>query len=405
MKTQSEDSVLFLVPKLFCGGVERSVVDMVNYLQCHNPVNKVMLAVFYPGGEFAAQLKQPVLSPAYPKWQRWLVHRFLPGAKRQASEISFCLEILHIVIASLLLPSLLKQSKPRIIVSFTHHAMFAMWLRKRLLKKQGIHWILVEGSNVVDEIQNMASPSRLGWIYKIFRSAYRATNHIIAVSHGLSQSLSLAFDLPAPRISCIHNPIVQQAEPLCVQSGHIPPNFPYIIAVGRLVAVKGFDILLQAYAKIAAKFAVKLVILGEGPQRKTLQQLIHQLNLQRQVWLPGFVPNSRAWIQAAELLVLSSRLEGLGNVILEAMAEGTPVVATDCDFGPRDIIQDRFNGRLVPPAEPSALAEAMVELLSQPEYGLSYKRNALQTLENFSIQRICQQYAALFIQFGIDIKC
>ncbi|MDF2866957.1 MAG: glycosyl transferase family 1 [Gammaproteobacteria bacterium] len=402
----SKNNVLFLVPKLFCGGVERSVVDIFNHLQHQNPANKVLLAAFYPDGEFAAQVHQPILTPSYPKWLRRLVHKFLLGAKQQASEISFWLEILHIVVASLLLPSLLKQGKPRIIVSFTHHAMFAMWLRKRLLKKHRVHWILVEGSNIVDGIQNGVQNHWLYCrIYRIFKRAYHSADYIIAVSQGLSHALSQAFDLPERRITCIHNPIVQQATALSEQNSPVPPSFPYIIAVGRLVAVKGFDILLQAYAKIAPELAVNLVILGEGPQHEALLQLVHKFNLQQRVLLPGFVPNPRTWMRTAKILILSSKMEGLGNVILEAMAEGTPVVATDCDFGPRDIIQDGYNGRLVPVGDPQALTNAITELLNHPEHSQQYATHALQTLEHFSISRICQEYAALFTQFGVDIKC
>jgi glycosyltransferase involved in cell wall biosynthesis len=405
MKTPltEEGSVLFLVPKLFCGGVERSVIDIYNYLQQQNTASQLLLGVFYPAGEFAAQVQQPVLVPRYPKWLHKLIHTFLPGAKQQVSEISIWQEILHIMVASLVLPSLLEQSQPRVIISFTHHAMLAIWLRKRLLKKYQSRWIIVEGSNITYELQSNAQKS---WIYrqvhKVFQQVYHTANHVVTVSKGLSQSLSQTFDLPKQQVSCIHNPIVQLAnEPEAI----LPVDFPYIIAVGRLVAVKGFDVLLEAYAKMAAQFTPKLIILGEGPQQKALQQLIVKLRLQHRVLLPGFVPNPRAWMRTAKLLVLSSKMEGLGNVILEAMAEGTPVIATNCDFGPRDIIQDGFNGKLVPVDDPQALATAMTELLSQPMQGQVYAQNALQTLEGFSINVICRAYAKLFSQFGVDIKC
>src|SRR5690606_28867861 len=138
------------------------------------------------------------------------------------------------------------------------------------------------------------------------------------------------------------------------------------LAVGRLHPVKGFDLLIQAFALIAPYFPDwDLVILGEGDERPRLQQQIQEADLSQRVQLMGRVGNMAEWYQYADMYVLSSRTEGLSNTLLEAMAAGLPVVAVDCDTGPREIIRDNIDGILVnPPDEPEALAAHLSDLMA-----------------------------------------
>ena len=112
--------------------------------------------------------------------------------------------------------------------------------------------------------------------------------------------------------------------------------------------------------------AARLVILGEGGDRPKLEQLISELHLEDRVRLPGFVDNPFPWMQAARVFALSSVIEGSGNVLVEAMALGTPVVTTDCPSGPAEIVDGGRLGHLVPMRDPIALAAALDEALSQP---------------------------------------
>lgn len=150
---------------------------------------------------------------------------------------------------------------------------------------------------------------------------------------------------------------------------------PYVVAAGRMSTAKGFDVLLQAWAQArqtsAAVRGLRLVVLGEGAERERLEALVAQLGLggpEGSVSLPGFSGDLQAVLARAELFVLSSRYEGMGSfVLLEAMAHGTPVVATDCPSGPRELLRDGELGTLVAVEDASALAAAIVAHAEHPE--------------------------------------
>ncbi len=147
-----------------------------------------------------------------------------------------------------------------------------------------------------------------------------------------------------------------------------PPPFgardrKQILAVGRLDRQKGFDLLLHAFARSGlAQEGVRLTILGEGPERQALETLACELGLAEHLELPGVVPNPEQWMAQAAVFVLPSRYEGFPNALLEAMAMGCPVIAADCDSGPREIIRHGENGWLVPVEDVAALAQAMRQL-------------------------------------------
>jgi glycosyltransferase involved in cell wall biosynthesis len=137
------------------------------------------------------------------------------------------------------------------------------------------------------------------------------------------------------------------------------------VGVGRLVQQKGFDLLIDAFARTAPDFPRwRLVIWGEGPERPALERRIAALGLNSQATLAGNSPSPGSWAETATMLVLSSRFEGSPNVVAEAMASGIPVIAADCDFGPSELIDDGQNGLLVPPEDAAALAGAMSRMMS-----------------------------------------
>jgi glycosyltransferase involved in cell wall biosynthesis len=139
---------------------------------------------------------------------------------------------------------------------------------------------------------------------------------------------------------------------------------PTLVAVGRLIEQKGFDLLLNAFAEIADEVPDwRLVIFGEGTERPPLQDQIDRLGLGGRATLPGASATPGAWVAVSDAFVLSSRYEGFPNVLAEAMASGLPVAAFDCDFGPADMITDNVDGLLVPPEDTAALAAALRRLM------------------------------------------
>ncbi|MCX8018578.1 MAG: glycosyltransferase, partial [Rhodocyclaceae bacterium] len=141
---------------------------------------------------------------------------------------------------------------------------------------------------------------------------------------------------------------------------------PVILGLGELGARKDFATLIRAFARLRARRRARLLILGRGRQRERLLALAAALGVKDDVALPGFVPDPYAYLAHAALFVLSSRWEGLPFALVEALAVGTPAVATDCPSGPREVLADGRYGALVPVGDDRALAEAMEATLDRP---------------------------------------
>jgi glycosyltransferase involved in cell wall biosynthesis len=164
---------------------------------------------------------------------------------------------------------------------------------------------------------------------------------------------------------------------------------PLIVAVGRLTDQKGFDLLIPAFHRMArAAPGWKLVIVGEGARRAALERQIAALGLGARVELPGITSDVPSYLRRAGMFVLSSRHEGFPNVLLEAMAWGTPVVATDCPSGPSDIVRHGHDGLLVPLGDLGALAAAMLRLCHAPDERARLGQNAPEVTARFGRERI-----------------
>jgi glycosyltransferase involved in cell wall biosynthesis len=162
-----------------------------------------------------------------------------------------------------------------------------------------------------------------------------------------------------------------------------------LVAMGRLVYVKGFDLLLRAFAKLKDKRADwELTILGEGPLRAELESLRDELGLANTVTFPGTVTNPDHFLSQADLFVMSSRVEGFPMALCEAMASGLPVICTEYSSGPREIITDEFDGLLVPSEDVTALANAMDRLMGDALTRKRFGLNAVAVAERFSIRRV-----------------
>ncbi len=190
-------------------------------------------------------------------------------------------------------------------------------------------------------------------------------------------------------------------EPIIEPQAVCRPGRRIVLAAGRLEPVKGFDILLQAFARIAARFAdCDLVILGDGRMRAALEGLTESLALGGRVLLPGQAGNLSAWLARAELFAVSSRHEGGPNVLVEALAHGVPAVSFDCDCGPREIIRDGVDGMLVAPANAAALGDGIARLLSDRELAASMARQAAAARQRFCEAAHLAAWDTLFADLG-----
>jgi glycosyltransferase involved in cell wall biosynthesis len=218
---------------------------------------------------------------------------------------------------------------------------------------------------------DVAEPGPLSsryWFFKIARFFYPHADAIVAVSQGTADDLAHVIGIDPSKVRCIYNPIVSATlhdqsklpvdHPWFAQS-----SLPVVIAVGRLEPQKDFATLIRAFARVLETMPCRLMILGDGSEREMLSQLIEQLDLNGCVEMPGFAPNPHAYVARAALLVLSSRFESLANVVIEAMAVGTPVIATDCPSGPSEALGGGRFGTLVKVGDVEQMADAMRAVL------------------------------------------
>ncbi len=143
-------------------------------------------------------------------------------------------------------------------------------------------------------------------------------------------------------------------------------DLPLILSAGRLIADKGFDVLIKAFQKVLNDVEARLLILGKGPRQDELESLSRACGIDSKVEFTGFVDNPFAYMNQADLFVLASRREGMPSVLLESLAVGTPVVAANCDSGPSEILEDGKYGALVPVDDPPALSRAIRRSLRDP---------------------------------------
>lgn len=233
---------------------------------------------------------------------------------------------------------------------------------------------------------------------KIFAKVfYKKADKIIAISKGIKNDLVSTLGLSADKIEVIYNPVFEYSILEKFKENIDHPYFKseknkIFLGVGRLTYQKDFETLLRAFSKINKKLKnTKLIILGEGEDREKLQELIIERGLKNDVSIPGFADNPYAYMAKSDVFVLSSRFEGFGNVIVEAMACGTSVVSTDCPSGPREILEDGKFGKLVSVGDYKEMAKAIEETLENSMDSKILQKRA----KDFDIEKISEKYLSL----------
>jgi len=294
----------------------------------------------------------------------------------------------------------LRRERPQSILSAMNHAnIVAIWARK-LARVQSR--VVVTVHNTLSRATTNSSNFRVRLMPRLIRIFYPWADAVVAVSGGVAEDLAKTTGLPQERIRVIYNPIVtpellEKAKKAVEHPWFAPGEPPVILSVGRLTKQKDYPTLIQAFALVRRKYPARLMILGEGEERAKLEALAQELALQDDISLPGFVDNPYAYMARSAVFVLSSAWEGFGNVLVEAMAVGTPVVATGCPSGPAEILEGGKWGKLVPVGDANAMAQAILSTLSGQEVKMDFQNRALK----FTIERITKYYLeALSISIG-----
>jgi glycosyltransferase involved in cell wall biosynthesis len=258
----------------------------------------------------------------------------------------------------------LRRAKPNALLSAMVHANIIAIFANYIARSE-IRLVVSEHNTLNSLLKTVSWLRREKWLPFAMRLMYPKTHGIVAVSKGVADELSMITNISREKIDVIYNPIVTNYSFLShANRNTLHPWFeagqpPVILSAGRLTRQKDFITLINAFAQLRTKFQARLVILGEGEQHNSLKKLSQDLNIAHEILLPGFVHNPREWMQCSSLFALSSSWEGFGNVIVEAMACGLPIVSTDCPSGPAEILEHGRWGRLVPVGDVSAFAEAM----------------------------------------------
>lgn len=194
--------------------------------------------------------------------------------------------------------------------------------------------------------------------------AYRYVDAVVAVSQGIRNEIVEEFNAASQRVKLIHNPIIQKED---ISEASFPTSplssSTRFVAIGRLSHEKGFDVLLRALESIDGHW--QLSIYGDGPEHDNLARLIDTCGLKARVALCGYTKDPYTAIDACDWLVVPSRAEGFGLVLVEALARGVPVIASDCPHGPREILDDGRFGLLVQPDDANALAAVIRQVIDR----------------------------------------
>ena len=229
---------------------------------------------------------------------------------------------------------------------------------------------------------------------------YPRADAVVASVDSVADRTADVAEMPRTDVDVVPNPVVTDA--LLQQCAERPDHpwfdegVPVVVSVGRQTRQKDFSTLLRAFARVRRQRPAKLLVPGkEDDETAALQALVDRLGIREDVAFPGFVDNPYAYMRGADVFALSSKWEGPGHVIIEALAAETPVVSTDCPSGPRDLLQDGDAGRLVPVEAPQKMADAITELLDSPERGAQLVANGQSTVDAFRADNAAQEYYEL----------
>lgn len=359
--------LVLLVPNLNGGGAQRTMVDLANGFAAAGYAVRLIVAV--GGGPLQAEVAPAVQL------------EILPGRRALSALWAYRQRLRQL--------NALDQPVA-VMSSLNYHNIVVSWAA-RLAKLR--HCLVMREETTLQHNTKVGGGLRRFLFLRLLQAAYRRADHVIVNSHtsGRQLRLLMPFLQDCERLQVLPNPVDLsrfERQPCADVAAEIKT----ILAAGSLLEHKGFDTLLDAFARLHRQRSdTRLVICGEGPERAALEWQAHRLGVQSAVSLPGFVGDLPQRLLRADLFVLSSRFEGFGNVLIEAMAAGCPVVSTRCPGGPEDILEQGRWGSLVQVGDAEALAEAMLATLDKPPAVEGLQGRAA----HFALPHVVETYARL----------
>jgi glycosyltransferase involved in cell wall biosynthesis len=388
-------SLMVVIPTIGAGGMERCAeVLLKNFNRETFELELIQIfdrKPFYHIPEditvyILERYRQPQVSGA-------IAHSFPEMQSRYSDELAW------LEATAYKLALLIRRRQPDIILAQDFYASAIVLIAKQYLPEQ----FKIIGS-LHNQYSHFLQTVEHGDLYAaMIRRYFNQADRIIAVSQGIAQDLSENFGVRPELIAVIPNPVdLDQirtlAEEPITEHCWFSEELPICLFVGRLSAQKGVEYLLQAMALARPLKKFRCVIIGDGEKRSELEALVKQLKLTEDIAFLGRQSNPFKFMHRATCFVLPSIVEGLPYVILEAMACGCPIIATDCAPGVRELLGESQRGLLVPPKDPTTLAEAMLKILQDAEFRERLSHSGLEFVKRFSAEKVAAEYEAIILK-------
>ncbi|MGO1000167.1 glycosyltransferase [Lysobacter sp. CA196] len=330
-----------------------------------------------------------------------VVHRGDAEARALAGDIEVVsLDADRTLSAAGRLVQVLRRRRPEVLVSALTHSNIVAAVAARWAG--GATRAVLTEHAPVSSMQRLDPSARYRATLRLMPWAYRLADAVVAVSQGVRDDFEPRLaEATRARLEVIPNPVLRRDWNSLAHEPVDDPWFgadaaPLVLSVGRLSPEKNFAGLIRAFVGVRMPMQTRLAIIGEGPERPALQGLIDELGLGQRVRLLGQRANPYAYMRRARVFVLASLFEGFGNVLIEAMACGIPVISSDCPVGPREILGDGRYGDLVAVGDVSAMTSAIESRLQRPGDQAEATRRALE----FTVERSVDEYLALFARIA-----
>lgn len=293
----------------------------------------------------------------------------------------------------------LREESPDFIISGLNHANILAIISASLARVPTKVIITIHGVITRKNEKKSLFKSRL--LLSLMKLTFFKASAIIAVSKGVAKDLCRNLNLDKDKVFVIYNPVVDDKLIIKAQEGvemlwFKEKESPVILSAGRLTDVKDYSTLIRAFAKVRESVNCRLVILGEGEEREQLQNLASGLGVQKHLWMPGFVDNPYKYMRKSDLFVLSSKREGLPTVLIEAMACGTPIIASKSPGGTTEVLENGKYGHLFEVGDVDGLAKLICIMLD----GSASMKNMQEWSQKFSIENAIVEYKKLLEYLG-----
>jgi len=364
--------ILVVIASLSMGGEERIVTDIIKNI--NRDRFEVGVCLFEKKGELLSKVPPDVPIFDLKKKSRW----------------SFLFLIIK-------LKGIIRKYKPDIVFSALWYSTFISACSNFIFNLKYPFLIAHEPHNHKLDIKG----ERFQKLKSILMNwSHSKADVIVTISKGSAYNIAKDYFIEKDKIIVIHNSIelklIESSKLEKVSDPWFKENIPTVSTLGRLIPRKGYSDLLRAFRLVRDQQHARLIIIGEGESKSELRKLTRKLSLNDDVLFLGYQDNPFKFIYKSNVFVLSSHREGFGNVIIEAMACGIPVISTNCPSGPDEIITDGVNGLLVPVGDVEAMASAITRLFKDETLREKLSVDGRRRAEDFRVEKIVKEYESLF---------